>query len=293
MSDYIGRFAPSPSGPLHFGSLVAAVGSYLRARHQGGRWLVRMEDLDPPREVAGAADTILRQLDDYGLHWDGEVLFQSQRHDRYEQVLAELQDQGLAYRCDCTRKRIKAIGGVYDGHCRARQLPAEGTALRLRNLPGVSQFDDALLGPIHTEPAFAQEDFILKRRDGLYAYQLAVVLDDHDQGVTEVVRGNDLLEATVRQLSLYQQLGWQAPTFLHLPLAVQPNGNKLSKQNHARAIEASNRSATLARCLAFLRHPLPTELTAAPVAEQLHWAVTQFDLSRLPQQRQLLAPEAV
>ncbi len=293
MSDsvrYIGRFAPSPSGPLHFGSLIAAVGSYLRAHSQGGHWLVRMEDLDPPREVPGAADEILRTLERFGLEWHGSVLYQSQRHDRYQAILTRLLEQDRAYYCDCTRKRIKAIGGLYDGHCRDRGLGAEGCAIRLRNHLAIAHFEDRLLGTIQTEPAFAAEDFILRRRDGLFAYQLAVVLDDHDQGVTEVVRGNDLLEATVRQCTLYAQLGWPAPGFLHLPLAVQSDGKKLSKQNHAPALTEGECSAQLAQALAFLGHPLPTELSRAPVREQLRHAVAQFRLEALPRQRHLLAP---
>ncbi|GAA5191821.1 tRNA glutamyl-Q(34) synthetase GluQRS [Ferrimonas gelatinilytica] len=287
---YIGRFAPSPSGPLHFGSLVAAVGSYLRAHSRGGHWLVRMEDLDPPREVSGAADEILRTLERFGLEWHGSVLYQSQRYPRYQAILDQLLEQSEAYYCDCTRKRIKTIGGVYDGHCRDRALGPEGSAIRLRNRAAVSQFDDRLLGPIQTEPAFAAEDFILKRRDGLYAYQLAVVLDDHDQGITEVVRGNDLLEATVRQCSLYSQLGWSAPDFLHLPLAVQTDGKKLSKQNHAPALTDGECSAQLAQALAFLGHPLPQRLSRAPVREQLRHAVANFSLDALPRHRHALAP---
>lgn len=285
---YIGRFAPSPSGPLHFGSLLAAVGSYLRARSQQGQWLVRMEDIDPPREVAGAADTILRQLEAYGLHWDNKVRYQSEQSARYDQLLVQLQQQGNAYCCDCTRKRIKSVGGIYDGHCLDRGL-TDG-AIRLRNHPKVSHFTDLLLGEIDTDPLFAGEDFILKRRDGLYAYQLAVVADDHDQGITEVVRGNDLLEPTVRQLSLYQTFGWQAPEFLHLPLAINPDGNKLSKQNHAPALSTKAISHTMATALACLGHPLPTQLQPAPVLEQLHYAVAQFQLAKVPAARQIPAP---
>ncbi|WP_298444046.1 tRNA glutamyl-Q(34) synthetase GluQRS [uncultured Ferrimonas sp.] len=288
MPAYLGRFAPSPSGPLHFGSLLAAVGSYLRARHLGGQWLVRMEDLDPPREVAGAADTILHQLEAYGLQWDGSVRYQSQQSDRYDEVLAQLLEQQLSYYCDCSRKRIKQAGGLYDGHCLPRQL--EQGAIRMVNHPAIAHFDDQLLGPIHTSTEFAAEDFILKRRDGLYAYQLAVVVDDHDQGITEVVRGNDLLEPTVRQLSLYRTLGWQAPTWLHLPLAINPDGNKLSKQNHAPALHPTDISHTMAQALALLGQPLPTDLRLAPVAEQLDYAVAHFRLASIPTARQLAAP---
>ncbi|SDI64312.1 glutamyl-Q tRNA(Asp) synthetase [Ferrimonas sediminum] len=293
MTDYIGRFAPSPSGPLHFGSLVAALGSWLRARSQQGQWLLRVEDIDPPREVAGAADDILHTLEGFGLHWDGSVLYQSDRHHAYDRTLDWLRHNGLAYHCDCTRKRIRSLGGHYDGHCRQRHLAGTNCATRFRNLSPTEQFDDRLLGPIHTDPAFAGEDFIIHRRDGLYAYQLAVVVDDAFQGITEVVRGNDLLDTTVRQLSLFQALGLTAPDYLHLPLAVQSDGNKLSKQNHAPAIDPGQPGSTLSRALAFLGLPLPATLVGAPVEEQLLWATDAFSLGALPQQRQIeIGPES-
>ena len=235
-SHYIGRFAPSPSGELHFGSLIAALGSYLQARAQNGIWRVRIEDIDPPREVPGAADTILRQLERYGLHWDGEVLWQSQRHEAYRERLAWLHEQGLCYYCTCTRARIHAVGGVYDGHCRDLRLSANDAALRLRQTRPVLAFYDRLRGTLVADEALAREDFIIHRRDGLFAYNLAVVVDDHFQGVSEIVRGADLIEPTVRQISLYQHFGWQAPDYVHLPLAVNAQGNKLSKQNHAPAL---------------------------------------------------------
>ncbi|MBY5993657.1 tRNA glutamyl-Q(34) synthetase GluQRS [Ferrimonas balearica] len=289
-SSYIGRFAPSPSGPLHFGSLIAAVGSYLRARAQDGQWLVRMEDIDPPREMPGAADRILRTLTAHGLHWDGEVLFQSQRAERYDAILDRLAKQGQSYPCNCTRKRIKSVGGLYDGHCR-QTPPSEGpVALRLHNRLAVQHFDDALLGPIDTDAPFAGEDFILKRRDGLYAYQLAVVVDDHDQGITEVVRGNDLLEATVRQLTLFGQLGWAPPTYLHLPLAVWADGNKLSKQNHAPALDDATPSANLLRALRFLGQTSDPDWADLPPQALLEQAVSGFRLEAISRQRSLPAP---
>ncbi|STV82343.1 glutamyl-Q-tRNA synthetase [Klebsiella michiganensis] len=229
-SHYIGRFAPSPSGELHFGSLIAALGSYLQARAQNGIWRVRIEDIDPPREVPGAAETILRQLEHFGLHWDGEVLWQSKRHEAYRERLAWLREQGLCYYCTCTRARIHAIGGLYDGHCRDLRLGAENAALRLRQTRPVLEFYDQLRGTIVADEPLAREDFIIHRRDGLFAYNLAVVVDDHFQGVSEIVRGADLIEPTVRQISLYQHFGWQAPDYIHLPLALNAQGNKLSKQ---------------------------------------------------------------
>ena len=195
-SHYIGRFAPSPSGELHFGSLIAALGSYLQARARQGQWLVRIEDIDPPREVPGAAETILRQLEHYGLHWDGDILWQSQRHDAYRERLAWLAEQGLSYNCTCTRARIQSVGGVYDGHCRTRHNGPENAAVRLIQRTPVTQFTDVLSGTIQADERLAREDFIIHRRDGLFAYNLAVVIDDHFQGVTEIVRGADLVEPT-------------------------------------------------------------------------------------------------
>ncbi len=288
---YIGRFAPSPSGPLHFGSLLAALGSYLRARSCGGQWLVRIEDIDPPREVAGAADTILRQLEAYGLHWDGSVRYQSQRSAHYEALLQQLHQQALSYYCDCSRKRIQGSGGIYDGHCQQRGLTSG--AVRLRNRVAQAHFHDARLGTITVEPSFASEDFILKRRDGLFAYQLAVVADDHSQGITEVVRGQDLLWPTVRQLSLYHTLGWPAPQWLHLPLAINPDGSKLSKQNHAPALSPQHISQTLGHAIRLLGVPLPDALMQAPVAEQLAFATASFELAQIPMQAHLPLPHAI
>ena len=255
-ADYIGRFAPSPSGELHFGSLIAALGSYLQARAQQGQWLVRIEDIDPPREVPGAADAILRQLEHYGLHWDGEVLWQSQRHDAYRERLAWLKAQGLCYYCTCTRARIHSVGGSYDGHCRDLGLGAENAALRLRQTRPVLGFYDRLRGDITTDERLAREDFIIHRRDGLFAYNLAVVVDDHFQGITEIVRGADLIEPTVRQISLYQHFGWRVPDYVHLPLALNRDGNKLSKQNHAPALPTGDPRPEIVRALQFLRQPV-------------------------------------
>ena len=251
-SDYIGRFAPSPSGELHFGSLIAALGSYLQARAKNGRWLVRIEDIDPPREVPGAAQTILRQLEHYGLRWDGEVLWQSQRHEAYRERLAWLQAQGLSYYCTCTRARIQSVGGIYDGHCRALNLGPQNAAVRLHQTRPVLQFEDVLRGTVVTDEALAREDFIIHRRDGLFAYNLAVVVDDRFQGVTEIVRGADLIEPTVRQISLYRHFGWQEPDYIHLPLALNHDGNKLSKQNHAPALSTGDPRPEIIRALAFL-----------------------------------------
>ncbi|MGM3162789.1 tRNA glutamyl-Q(34) synthetase GluQRS [Dickeya undicola] len=288
---YVGRFAPSPSGDLHFGSLIAALGSYLQARACRGRWLVRIEDIDPPREVPGAAARILRQLEQYGLFWDGDVVYQSRRHDLYRAVLADLQRQGKCYFCTCTRQRIQQIGGHYDGHCRDRGLPPNQAALRLRQNQPVLSFYDRLRGQIDADPMLAREDFIIHRRDGLFAYNLAVVVDDHDQGVTEIVRGADLIEPTVRQLSLYQQLGYPAPAYVHLPLALNDDGNKLSKQNHAPALPDGDPQAVLAQALAFLRQPLPTHWRDLDREALLAWAIAHWSLATVPVEAALTSPE--
>ncbi|WP_121576294.1 tRNA glutamyl-Q(34) synthetase GluQRS [Brenneria alni] len=281
---YIGRFAPSPSGDLHFGSLIAALGSYLQARAQYGRWLVRIEDLDPPREIPGAAARILSQLEHHGLYWDGEVVYQSQRHALYHEALHWLAQQGLSYYCTCTRRRIRQLGGHYDGHCRDRGFSAENAALRIRQTAPVSHFYDGLRGEIYTNPIVAAEDFIIHRRDGLFAYNLAVVVDDHMQDVTEIVRGADLIEPTVRQLSLYRQLGYKEPAYIHLPLALNAAGHKLSKQNHAPALPAGDPRPILIAALQFLHQPLPESWQDLALPALLEWSVTHWSLSHIPLQ---------
>ncbi len=281
-NQYVGRFAPSPSGDLHFGSLIAALGSYLQARAQGGSWLVRIEDIDPPREIPGAAARILATLDHYGLHWDGPVIYQSQRHEAYRATLDWLEQQGLSYYCTCTRSRIQQIGGFYDGYCRERHLPAKGAAIRLRQTQPVYAFYDKLLGKLHAEPALAREDFIIRRRDGLFAYNLAVVVDDAFQRVTEIVRGADLIEPTVRQIALYQQLQQPVPGYLHLPLALNHQGNKLSKQNYAPPLPVGDPRPVLVDALKFLRQPLPECWQDLDLPLLLRFAVENWTLATIP-----------
>ncbi|KAB8306266.1 tRNA glutamyl-Q(34) synthetase GluQRS [Erwinia endophytica] len=284
LSAYIGRFAPSPSGELHFGSLIAALGSYLQARAQHGQWRVRIEDIDPPREVPGAARRILQQLEQYGLHWDGEVLWQSQRHQAYREALAWLQHHHYSYYCTCTRSRIQQIGRIYDGHCRERNHGPAHAALRLRVDNPVSRFHDTLRGEVIADARLAQEDFIIHRRDGLFAYNLAVVVDDHYQGVTEVVRGADLIEPTVRQITLYHQFGWPVPGYLHLPLATHSTGNKLSKQNHAPALPKGDPRPTLVEALRFLGQPVSADWQDLSLSSLLQHAVTQWQGAAIPRQ---------
>ncbi len=288
---YRGRFAPSPTGPLHFGSLVAAVGSYLDARAHGGEWLVRIEDVDGPRTVPGAADGILRTLEGFGFEWDGEVVIQSRRVDRYHAALVGLQLDGHVYPCACSRSEIAAAtqrpsvdgGLLYPGTCR-QGLP-EGRAARawrLRVPDRKFNFVDRVQGAHCQNLEREVGDFVLLRADGQYAYQLAVVVDDAAQGVNSVVRGVDLLDSTARQIWLQQCLGVPTPTYAHLPVVVNGSGEKLSKQTRAAAVDAAAGSTLLAQTLGFLGHAVPDELRMAPVAEFWSWAIASWSMARVP-----------
>lgn len=281
---YVGRFAPSPSGVLHFGSLIAALGSYLHARSLQGRWLVRIDDLDPPREIPGSANSILATLERFGLHWDGDVVWQSKRHDAYRAALDTLHKQGLSYYCTCTRQRISQLGGTYDGHCRHLVQEAKDAAIRLRQTRPVYEFNDDFQGPLHASAALAEEDFIVRRRDGLFAYNLAVVVDDDFQGVNHIVRGADLIEPTVRQISLYQHLGYPQPGYLHLPLAVNAKGDKLSKQNHAPALPEGDPRPVLLKALQFLGQRVPENWQDLPLDLLLRWATEHWAPAQMPHQ---------
>lgn len=284
---YIGRFAPSPSGSLHFGSLIAALGSYLRAHSLHGQWLVRMEDIDPPREVSGASDDILRTLDAYGLHWHGSVLYQSQRTQVYQSTIEQLLAQNQAYFCQCSRKMIQTMGGVYDSRCGLlnHNTAHVSGAIRVRNSAKVSSFEDINRGHVSVESGFAGEDFIIKRSDGLFAYQLAVVIDDAFQGITEVVRGSDLLEASCRQISLFNLLNLPSPNWLHLPLACAEPGFKLSKQNHAPAINIKAPQQSLNAALDFLGQ---AKVDIDHVDKMLAQAVAQFSLANVPKYSEII-----
>lgn len=284
---YIGRFAPSPSGPLHFGSLVAALGSYLDARAHHGRWLVRIEDIDPPREKPGAASEILRTLEAYGLYWDGAVRYQSQHLGDYQAQIDAWLASGRAYYCTCTRRQIKQAGGVYPGWCRDKNKAAEHAAVRLKSPVEVLAFNDRLHGSLPLDQQLANEDFIIKRRDGLYAYNLAVVLDDIDQGVTDIVRGADLIVPTGRHIGLYRLLGARLPHYLHLPLALNAEGQKLSKQNCAPAIDNQAPLPALRAAMRFLGlHAVAEEKVATPT-ELLNLAVNTWSLTHLPKQTEV------
>ena len=284
---YVGRFAPSPTGPLHFGSLVAALASWLDCRHAGGRWLLRMEDLDQPRVIPGAADSILRQLEDCGLAWDGPVVYQSARLDLYRDALEKLKTH--SYPCSCTRKELEdsalAIDGsrIYPGTCRAGLAPGKtGRAIRLRTSADPIRFTDRVQGEISQSVEAEVGDFVLLRADGVFAYQLAAVVDDAAQGITDVVRGADLLDSTARQIYLQRLLGLPRPRYLHVPVATNAAGEKLSKQTRAADAVRDDLPGAL-EYLGMRAQP------GLPARELLAWAVANWDPARVPRQRARVA----
>jgi glutamyl-Q tRNA(Asp) synthetase len=284
-----GRFAPSPTGPLHFGSLVAAVGSYLSVRAQGGEWRVRMEDLDPPREVKGAADDILRTLEVYGFEWDGTVLYQSRRRDAYENAIEMLKQQGVLYACGCTRKEIadSSVHGieglVYPGTCRTGLAAGRhARALRVRTEQAVIEFEDRLQGRQQSLLERDFGDFVVRRADGLFAYQLAVVVDDAEQDITEVVRGADLLASTPRQIHLQQLLDVPTPDYLHLPAALNDRGEKLSKQTLARPLPHGDPLPVLWQSLQFLGQSPAPEWRWLPRADFWTAAIARWSEATIP-----------
>ncbi len=294
MRTTVGRFAPSPTGPLHFGSLVAALGSFLDARAQGGRWLVRIEDVDEARTQPGAADAILATLEACGLAWDGRVEFQSRRTARYNAALERLVAAHQAYPCGCSRSEIAAaadaagIGSapdgarIYPGTCRHGLAPGRSArAMRVHTNNVPVEFTDRLQGRIVQSLERGVGDFVLLRADGFFAYQLAVVVDDAEQGVTDIVRGTDLIDSTARQIHLQRLLGLPEPRYLHLPVATNSRGEKLSKQTGAAPADAR----ALAPALAFLGHAPPASLAGAPAAELLAWGIAHWDIARLPRAR--------
>jgi glutamyl-Q tRNA(Asp) synthetase len=320
MAPYRGRFAPSPTGPLHFGSLVAAVGSYLEAKTRGGAWLLRMEDLDPPREQPGAGDAILRTLEACGMCWDGEIMYQSRRSAAFAEALARLRTQGLVYPCACTRREIadshlafarsahepplahaggRGAGGegdrdgapIYPGTCRKGIAAGKAPrATRLRVEGDAIEFEDGLQGRIRQDLAAEVGDFVLQRADGLYAYQLAVVVDDAEQGITDVVRGADLLDSTPRQIYLQRLLGLPAPRYLHLPAAVNAAGEKLSKQTLAPPVDAQDPVPALVQVMQLLGQTPPACLRRATLRAFWDWAFLNWKTERIPRRRRLQAP---
>ncbi len=297
MNSYRGRFAPSPTGPLHFGSLIAAVGSYLEAKTRGGEWLLRMEDLDTPRTQPGAADAILRALEACGMGWDGSILYQSRRSETYRAALARLETLGLVYSCGCSRKEIADSGLaadgalIYPGTCRNGLAPGKAArAMRIRVGDSMLEFEDALQGPIRQNLATEAGDFVLLRADGLYAYQLAVVVDDAEQGITDIVRGADLLASAPRQIFLQRQLGLPSPRYLHLPLAVNAAGEKLSKQTLAPPLDGRDPLPALLQVLEFLGQTPPQQLRQASLPEFWDWARSNWKAERIACRLSLPAP---
>ncbi len=287
---YIGRFAPSPTGPLHFGSLVAAVASYCDARKNNGQWLLRMEDLDKQRSVKGAADTILDQLENFGFEWDGPVLYQSTRDRFYNDALETLRAKQLIYPCTCTRKEIADSsthvgieGVIYPGTCLHQPIKPHATAAwRIKTDASKISFEDAVQGKISQTLNTDIGDFILKRADGLFAYQLAVVVDDAEQGITNIVRGADLLDSTPRQIYLQQQLHYLQPQYAHIPVVSNSAGEKLSKQTLASPLDTSKTSLHLIQALDFLGQSPPAALIHEDKNAIWQWAFSNWRFSKVP-----------
>ena len=292
---YIGRFAPSPTGDLHLGSLLAAVGSYLDAHHHGGQWLLRMEDLDTPRVVPGSAARILRTLESFGLHWDGDVIYQSQRNDVYVAALDQLQTAGRTFQCSCSRRELSGNEETgYLGTCRnGPTRSGVPTSTRFRVPPErVVLFDDAVQGNCrYSTPELG--DIVIRRKDRIIAYQLAVVVDDASQHITNVVRGADLLLSTAWQILLQQALELPAPRYAHLPLVVEQTHGKLSKSRHSVPVDRSRAGAGLTTVLRMLNHPPPRELENDSPARQLAWAARNWSLVALAHVRSVTARDTV
>jgi glutamyl-Q tRNA(Asp) synthetase len=281
----IGRFAPSPTGDLHFGSLLAAVASYLQVKSSGGKWLIRIEDIDPPREVAGSAVRILQDLERFGMHPDRDVLYQSTRTKAYQLAIQELLDSGKAYWCGCSRSELPA-SGIYPGICRDGLPPGKtARSVRLRVSNQIIRFNDAVQGPAEENLSETVGDFVIRRADGLAAYQLAVVVDDSFQKITEVVRGADLLDSTARQIYLQQRLGLETPVYAHHPVVTDEGGRKLGKRYGSDPIVSMSPLQVLRRALSALGQPCP-EINS--IDDLWHWALTNWKLSNIPAVRELV-----
>lgn len=295
---YIGRFAPSPTGPLHFGSLLAAVASYLDARHHQGRWLLRIDDLDPPREQAGATNDILQTLDAFGFAWDGSVMYQSQRIEAYQEALQSLQDKTLLYACRCSRKSLVqtaaqgVYGPIYPGTCRDAQHQLDKAAIRVTTHDQAIVLSDLIQGRYKQHINSDIGDFIVKRRDGLFAYHLAVVIDDAELQISHIVRGIDLLDSTPRQIYLQQLLGLNTPCYAHFPVAINGQGQKLSKQHGAQALSKQNKTQQLWQALQFLGQQPPVELENSSLQELWQWAEVNWSLHTIPKSKEIASPIA-
>lgn len=286
---YKGRFAPSPTGPVHFGTLIAAVGSYLQAKKNNGEWIIRMEDVDVTRKVEGSDTEILKTLEAFGFEWQGEIIYQTRRTEYYQYALEQLIEQSLVFPCTCSRKQLAATDSViYPGTCRHRRLPDKNEhAIRLIAADITIEFDDIVMGRQSQNMARQCGDFIIKRRDGLFAYQLAVVVDDAQQNITEVVRGSDLLDSTPRQIYLQQLLHYPTPSYCHLPLAVDAVGNKISKSEGATKVDIKNRAQQLSKVLVFLGQDPPADLADSSTDDIWSWAVKHWRAELVPHSRKL------
>lgn len=293
---YRGRFAPSPSGPLHFGSLVAALGSYVDARHYQGEWLIRIEDLDSPREKPGAAASILRTLEAFRFEWDGEVLYQSSpdRQHAYQQALEQLASQGMSYLCACSRKEISSIsamgieGPIYPGTCRLLpQVGRNARTVRIRTDDRLVEFQDLICGHLQQRIDSEIGDFVIHRADGLFSYQLAVVIDDAYQGISRIVRGADLLLSTPRQIYLQHLLSLQTPVYAHLPLVRDAKGRKLSKYSMVQPVNDKDPLTALIAAWQFLGQTI-SDHQLESLDEFWPWAIAEWDLSRVPVDRSSL-----
>ena len=284
-SFYRGRFAPSPTGPLHLGSLYTALASFLQARSHNGHWLLRIDDLDTPRNQRGAVAHILHTLDACGLHWHGAALYQSQQRDVYDHYLNELSAKHLLYACECSRKNLT---GIYPKTCRYKTINrANPHALRVKTDNRFIQFNDYLQGAHCQQLEKDHGDFILKRKDGIIAYQFAVVIDDYLQQITHIVRGMDLLDATPKQIYVQQLLGFTAPNYSHVPIIIDAQGQKLSKQSHAQAVNVTNPAQLLCSLLVLLKQNPPAELIDASRDEVLQWAICHWQINALKNQQTL------
>ncbi len=281
---YRGRFAPSPTGSVHFGTLVAAVGSYLQAKANHGEWLIRIEDVDTTRTIDGSDKEILKTLEAFGFEWDGEIIDQSQQTEHYQQALESLMAQSLIFPCTCSRKQLAETNSkIYPGTCRSNKLPvSDEHALRLLTHDITIEFDDIVMGEQSQNIKQECGDFVIKRRDKLFAYQLAVVVDDARQNITEIVRGADLLDSTQRQIYLQQLLGYPTPAYCHLPLAVDSDENKISKSEGTSKIDIKNREKQLCDVLKFLGQLPPADLSASTINDIWSWAITHWDITRVP-----------
>ena len=284
ITNYIGRFAPSPTGPLHFGSLVAAVGSYLEAKTKGGKWLLRIEDIDPPREIKGATKSIIHTLEQFGFEWDEHITYQSRRYDIYQEYIDKLLHRSLAYSCGCSRKDIAAAatrsanGLVYPGTCRTGLGKKESRSVRLLTENIDIHFQDLIQGDIIQNLESESGDYVIKRADGLFAYNLAVVIDDQLSGVTDIVRGYDLLPCTCQHIYLQRTLHFDTPRYAHLPIAINETGQKLSKQNLAKEVHVKEKIKNLFNALTFLNQNPDKQLLDGDLDSIWEWAIDNWNI---------------